>query len=194
MNEFRDEQFWREFLNSSEAVRKHIMTDRMREAFEIVEMLLQRSGFNFAFELTKDEHSAILVLTPEGDALQARRIDDLLAIQPEIPGWSFFGRRQRKSLEDALTFVRKIYGLDVSDARFQLVSTDFGNEVIVVSNAMLGLSIDESYGLAVTLLDHALGEDHVMSKVYGVRGAISSDIGSEQLLTLSQLAIRLGCS
>lgn len=188
MSDHHKEQFWISFLESSSTVREHIHAKRMRAAFELVEELLLAHGYDFAFELTAEGASSVLVLTPEGDIDRARYIDELLSSRPEVPGWKFFGRRQRKEFEDALTFVRHIYGRDAGDVIFQASHSNRGHDVTVITQAMAGLSPDVAHGLAVTLLDHALGEDVVMSKVSAIRAAMPARRYENPVLSLPQLA------
>jgi hypothetical protein len=145
-----------------------IATGDLGGSFQRVEAMLREHDFDFCFELTEEGQNAVLVLTPEGDLEQARRIDNLLEARPRIDGWLFYGRRQRKPWSDALVFVRHIYGADLSDATFEVKETSQSFEVVMWSKAVSGLTDDEARGLVSTLLDHAVGEEVVMARVAGV--------------------------
>lgn len=157
--------FWRAFEAEAAALAATIAAGNLRDAFQRVESLLNENGFDFSFELTEGDDEAVLVLTPEGDQEQARRIDQLIHARPAIPRWRFYSRRQRKPLADAIAFVRRIYDRDVSDATFDLRDTASGYEVTMHSKAVEGLKAEEAHGLVATFLDHALGEDVVMARV-----------------------------
>jgi hypothetical protein len=187
MNGHHNEQFWIDFIEKSPVVRECIRSRQMRSAFDMIEALLVAHGYDFAFELTEEESSAVLVLSPEGDTDQARRIDELIALCPQVSGWKFYGRRQRKAFKDAVAFVRHIYSRDVGDAVFQVGKTGRGQDVTVITRAMEGLSADEVDGLAATLLDHALGEDVIMSRVSAIRGALPLQQYDSPVLSLLQL-------
>ena len=191
MNDHHEDQFWVDFLEFSTTVREHIRARRMRAAFDMVEAILQAHGYDFAFELTEEKTLSVLVLTPEGDREQAQRIDELLVRRPDVPGWRFYGRRQRKEFKDALTFVRHIHGCDASDVMFYASEGDSGHEITVITQAMEGLSDGAAYGLAATLLDHALGEDAVMSQVSAIHSALPTQRYEGPVLSLPQLTALL---
>jgi len=158
-------KFWQAFVAQANSLARSVTGRDFANAFQRIESLLQKYGFDFCFELTEEGGDAVLVLTPEGDRAEASRIDDLLKARPEITGWRFYGRRQRKPLEDAFVFVRHVYDLDVSDATFDLRATERGQEVTMYSDAIEGLAQEAAEGLIATFLDHAVGEDIVMKKV-----------------------------
>lgn len=191
MNDHHEDPFWVEFLEFSTTVREHVRARRMRAAFDIVEAILQVHGFDFAFELTEEKTLSVLVLTPEGDREQARCIDELLARRPDVPGWKFYGRRQRKEFKDALTFVRHIHGCDASDVMFHASDSGSGHEITVITQAMQGLSSGAAHGLAATLLDHALGESVVMSQVFAIHSALPTQRYEGPVLSFPQLAALL---
>jgi len=160
--------FWRAFGAEAVALATRVTSGDLRGVFQRVETLLLEHGFDFCFDLTEEGHEAALVLTPEGDPVQARRIDELVHSRPEIPGWRVYGRRQRKPLADAVAVVRNIYDVDVSDATFDLRETPRGFEVTMRSKAVRNLKTEEAQGLIATFLDHAVGEAVVMERVAGL--------------------------
>lgn len=182
--------FWARFAPLADQLRRQLLNGQLDSVFTRVEDLLAASGHGFAFELTTSGNSGVLVLTPEGDAALAREIDSLVD-GVSIPGWYIYGRRQRKELEDALVFVKNIYGLDVGNSRFRLVQNGDKFDLIMFAQGVEGLSREECAGLAATFLDHALGEEVAMSKIGSVtiraRGASDPD-GS---LTGAQMVARL---
>ncbi len=176
--------FWAAFRAEADELARKIAAGDLRGPFQRVESLLDEHGLQFCFDLTEEGHDAVLVLTPEGDHEQARLVDDLLGAMPPIAGWRVYGRRQRKPLKDAFTFVRHVYGRDVSDATFSLQEADAGVVVTMHSAAMGGLSDEEVAGLVATFLDHALGEDVVMDRVSGVAaGDGSGHLSAQDLIT-----------
>jgi hypothetical protein len=179
--------FWQEFDASSEVLAENVIGGRHREAFQHIETLLQKNGFDFCFELTCEGPDAVLALTPEGNVEVAQRIENLVQAKPDIRGWRVYSHRQRKPLSDALTFVRHIYGIDVADASFDL-QLNFGlYRITMYCGDLNELTTGEICGLVETLLDHAIGEELVMSKVEEVSGRA---FGRGQL-SLSELVQRL---
>jgi hypothetical protein len=186
MKNTSENAFWSEFASEASALAQMMIVNNLREVFQRIEAMLYKYGFEYCFELTEDEHDAVLVLTPEGDHEQARAIDKLIEAKPDIPGWRIYGRRQQKPLADVFTFIAHIYGLNVRDATFDILKTAHGREVTMWSDAIKSLSDEEARGLVATFLEHAIGEDIVMSNVgridgrFGRKGALSSTALVEQ--------------
>jgi hypothetical protein len=153
----------------------------MKIAFDQVDRMLQSAGFRFAFELTSSLDHGVLILSPEGDEAIAGLIDQLLMMRPHIPQWQFFGRRQRKPLPDAVIFVQKMYGRSIQDARFLITRMGEKLDVTMFSASMDGLTDEERDGLAATFLDHAVGEDRVMSKIRLIKGSSPIHVGPHLL-------------
>lgn len=178
--------FWRAFRQDANSLADQIATGSLRDAFGRVECMLEMYGLNFCFELTEEGQDAVLVLTPEGDKQEAQRIDYLLREKPAISGWRFYARRQRKSLADALQFVRHIYGVDLSDATFDIRQTIDGYVVTMRTRAVEGFTSDEARGLAETFLDSAVGEEIAMSRIAEVvaRGDVGGHLSPSELITI----------
>ena len=109
------------------------------------------------------------------------------------PFWRFFGRRQKKPIDDASAIVRGIYGRDIGDAMFSLSEGEDGLDVALVSSGLAGLDEAVADGLAATFLDHALGEEAVMRRISRVRGIVPGR-ESQPLMSLSELATRISAS
>jgi hypothetical protein len=176
-----EKEFWQRFCLQADEIREQLMKRNLPAAFESVERILNAAGFDFAFELTFDGGAGVLILTPEGDARSAHAIDQLLDARPSVPRWRFFGRRQRKPIQDAVTFVRRLYERDIDDARFLISPAGDKVDVTMFSSAMDDLAGDEREGLVATFLDHALGEDRVMSKIRFMKGSSHPDVGPHLL-------------
>jgi hypothetical protein len=171
MNAERDpKEFWQRFAAKANKIRSLVLERHLRVAFGEIEQMLTASGYECAFELTQEEGNAVLVLTPESSDAVATEIDALLAACPVIVGWHFYGRRVKKGLADALTFVRNIYGVDLSQARFAVrMQSNGGYEVTMYSQLPANFGESDAEGLLMTFLEHALGEQDVMLRVSAVR-------------------------
>lgn len=168
------EQFWLSFVDSSARLRELITAGRLDDAFDRIESLLARSGYDLICEITQEDDDAVLILTPEGDPKQASEIDSLLGRRPTIAGWRFYGRRQRKPVQDAFVFVRHIFGVDVRDARFLIERDRAKWKVTMYSQALTSMEPDERNGVVRTFLWHALGEDLVMSRISSVHSLVAA--------------------
>jgi len=153
--------FWSGFLGAADTLRSRMQSGDLRGVFREIESKLCESDCEFGLELLLEKDTAILVLSPEGDASRAESIDRFLAGRPEIPGWRVHGRRPRRSIEDARALVSCTQGVDVDAALFGLDPLDEGWLVMMLTDAPR-----ERAGRALaTFLDHALGEDVAMERV-----------------------------
>ena len=158
------ELFWKRFRAVSQRLHQLVLADRMDEVFTEIESILAEAGFDFAFDVTELDGTSALILTPEGDEPVAAEIDRLLASARETPNWVFFGRRQKKAPEDAIVITESIYELELGDAKLTLDRSSTPPLVTLYTSAQPELDDEEeATGLVMTLLDHALGEDYVMS-------------------------------
>jgi hypothetical protein len=182
------DQFWLEFKSEAPALAARLRRGELRAAFDRVEQLLEQHGFNFSFDITESEaNEPVLIVTPERDQNEARRVDAFMAGRPEIKGWRFYGRRQRKPLEDAFVFVRHVHGIDVGDATFDLRNGLNGAEVTMHSAAFRDLSPEEARAATETFLDHAIGEALAMAHVKKV----DTYAESGGMLSAAELVTRL---
>jgi hypothetical protein len=187
----RFSEFWEEFKKDASILHCQLISGEVSLAFSRIDVMLRDAGLDFAFDLTSDaDDIAKLVLTPEGDPVQANAIDALLQQAPSVPDWRFLGRRERKPLPDAFVIVSYIYDIDLRDALFLATKKDGRYGITMFMVGVDHLSEDEKSGLIATFLDHALGESYVMEHVYEMKinpcskaplGAFSADILCEQL-------------
>lgn len=186
------DRFWKDFVGSADSIRQQIQHGNLRAAFNLIESILVQHGYDFAFELTEVESGVALSFTPEGDVEAAQAIDELVAQRPSLNGWTIYSRRQRKHPKDAVTFVREIYGRDISEAKFEVEDYEDRLRVILVSSAIAGLTEEEARGLTETLLDHLLGEDFVMRQIRSIDERTEPSRPSVELVEISALPERLG--
>ena len=87
-------------------------SDDLSEPFEVIDNLLIGNNLPFCFDITVGEGCPLLIFSPEGDPSEAIKIDELLRDAPSCGSWRFFGRRQKKDLDDAAAIVMQLYPLD----------------------------------------------------------------------------------
>jgi len=183
--------FWRDFVKVAAAIRRQVQEGKLRLAFDNVESLLSTHGYHFAFEITEDWPDVVLALTPEGDPVAAKSIDNLVAYHPRIDGWKIYTRRQRKHLKDAVAFVLEIYGWDTIDARFEVDNYQGRYSLTLVSHAIADLTPEVISGLSATLLDHLLGEEFVMTHISAIHARTEPSHPSTMLVSMQDLYSRL---
>ncbi|HYF50619.1 MAG TPA: hypothetical protein VEJ63_14500 [Planctomycetota bacterium] len=165
MSDSNAKSFWQNFQSSSADYARRLLGGEVRETFSDVDALLQAHGYDISFELTVDNGVAVLILSPEGDVEEAKRIDALAGLAPKLRHWKVLSRKPRKNLSDAFVFIDHIYGVDCRDATFILTRTVSNKDRIVMRTAAVeGFTDAEANGLAKTFLFHALGEDMVMER------------------------------
>jgi hypothetical protein len=160
----KNHEFWTAFSNEARRLASKFLSGEEQEVFAIVETMLERHGFGYCFDITADDQTCCLVLSPEGDAGAAKAIDSLVSSAPPIPGWKVFGRRQRKHIADVRAILKQLYLVDVLQCRFRCSTKDkpYKTEIFIPSSS--DLSPDEQRGFANTLLWHAIGEEQVMNQ------------------------------
>jgi hypothetical protein len=186
-------QFWSEFAKAADKLHTLVLDGEVRRAFDRIEAILRRSGQSFICEVTGQDEKAVLAFTPEGDPAVAAQIDAFLSEMPQLPRWRVYGRRQRKPLADAFAFVAHIYGLALDEARFVPQREREGVTVTMFSDAVKDLSPDVARGLLATFLDHAVGEELMMSKITRMETKTAAQLlpGRSDVLAPAQLVMAL---
>jgi hypothetical protein len=181
MDKARD--FWTMFGKRARKWANLLHSGRTQEAFEDIDRVLSDRGYDFPFDLTSDDEHCIITFSPEGDPELASEIDTLVKSAPTIVGWQIFGRRQRKELADAYAIVANLYDADVSQATFQILKHRGDIQVVMYFPNAKQLGEDEQAALVATFLDHAVGEDLVMSR--SIRSRLKPSRPPSELRVLS---------
>lgn len=171
MSQDNQRKFWQLFVENNEMLRRLLLDGRTRGAFDRMESLFKKCGYDFAFDLTTVADKAVLTITPEGNSKVAEEIDSLILQCPELLNWIIHNRRQRKPLNDAFEILKSIYGEDARDALFSVTELNGKYEVIMYTHAVDGFTKSQAEGFVATFLEHALGEDIVMSRIAHIRGS-----------------------
>lgn len=160
--------FWESFLTNSKELYEKIEFNDNTRVLNIVNKIIQDSNFDFAFDITQENEHAVLILSPEGDHKIANVIDSILENKPEISNWKFYGRRQKKDLEDAYVIVEHIFGVNIEDSKFEIIPDGIYYDVIMYSDIVEEFDEDESTDLIETFLYHAIGESVFMDKIKNI--------------------------
>jgi hypothetical protein len=162
--------FWGQFACNARSWANEVLSGGQRAIFEKIDRLLHASGFDFCFDLTRDEDICLLIFSPEGDRAEALKIDEFLGVAPEIIGWRFLGRRQKKELNDASAIVRELYFVDPIKLRYRIEKCEEVLSVYMIVPLNADLTPEEARGMVNTFLWHAVGEERVLKM--GIRGEV----------------------
>ena len=187
----RNNGFWRDFAQHADSLAKEVASGSEREALDSIDGLLKAHNLDLCFDITSDEDGYTLIFSPEGQASDAIIIDQLLKDAPDLANWKFWGRRQKKELEDAAAIVWNLYALNPLQMRFRLLNENSGQvvEMIIPSNS--DLTPEESNGMINTFLWHAIGEARVIEQ--GMRGKVTfQDSPSTPTISAAQLLTCVG--
>jgi len=92
-------------------------------------------------------------------------IDQFLTFAPEIPGWQFHGRRQRKDWATAFAYLEAAFGVAAQDARFTVELIEEGLSVTMYSSAYNRIEPIFRETFIFFLLSHSLGEEVLFDRI-----------------------------
>lgn len=155
--------FWQWFVGHHGELLDIVHRRREGRVTDLLDHALRANDLNLAYDVIESEKGAELTFTPEGDEGKVARIERIVASAPKIEGWTFHARRQRKTLEAALAFVRALHGFDLSGARMSIATREDGRFDLTFIHEQLAQMDEQRYAVVGTFLDHALGEEVTMS-------------------------------
>lgn len=158
--------FWNTFDGQSGRLADMFHSGGQQQVFSVVEEMLEQHGMGYCFDITADEKMCCLVFSPEGDEQLASDIDTIVANAPSMPGWKFYGRRQRKCVADVRSILKHLYSIDVLQCRFRYSPERLNGNIEIFIPISTDITSDEQRGFANTLLWHAIGEDAVMGRQF----------------------------
>lgn len=153
---------------------------------------LKQHNLTLVYDITESPSGAEITFTPEGDPEVARMVDAFVESAPVLSRWVVHSRCQRKPLPQALSFVRALHKIDLSNARLDVRVHNGKYHIRFLHDGLLNLSEDQRFEVAASFLDHAAGESVAMAFVGGVDFAAYSEHGFEMALALNQLIAEAG--
>jgi hypothetical protein len=182
--------FWNTFDGQSGRLAAMFHSGGQQPVFSVIEEMLKQHGMGYCFDITADEHMCYLVFSPEGDEQVARDIDTVVASAPSMPGWKFYGRRQRKCVADVRSIMKHLFSIDVLKCRFRYSPERLNGKIEIFIPISTDITSDEQRGFANTLLWHALGEGAVMDRRLEALVQKGIPLGQD-ILTVQELVERV---
>lgn len=187
----RNTGFWRDFAQDADSLTKEVASGSGREALDAIDGLLKAHNLDLCFDITSDEGGCKLIFSPEGQSSDAILIDQLLREAPDLAAWKFWGRRQKKELEEAAAIVCNLYALNPLQMRYRLLKENSAQVVEMIIPLNSDLTPEESNGMINTFLWHAIGEAQVIEQ--GIRGKVTfQDSPSTPTISAAQLLTCIG--
>jgi hypothetical protein len=156
--------FWNTFDAQSGQLAAVFHSGGQQQVFCEVEEMLEQHGIDYCFDITANEQICCLVFSPEGDEQAAGDIDTIVASAPSLPGWKFYGRRQRKCVADVRAILKYLYSIDVLQCRFRYSPERLNCKIEIFIPISTDITSAEQRAFANTLLWHAIGDDTVMDR------------------------------
>lgn len=155
--------FWTWFADHQAEVLEIIRGTKTGRVTEMIDQALAATHLHhLTYEITGGALGAELTFTPQGDPLLGYFIDRFVSAAPSFESWMIFARVQRKSLAAALKFVKALHGVDISEAKLKSVELDDRYHLCFLHDELFKMAEERRYSIAMTFLDHALGEQTVM--------------------------------
>lgn len=183
--------FWEWFEQHHTDIMAIMAGQRPGKVTELIDEALANQGLSMTYEITEGRFGGELTFTPCGDPVAAAFVDRFVAEAPPLDTWVIYSRRQRKSLQSALAFVKAVHGIDIADAHFQVRSVDGRYHLRFLHDGLLALDEDQRFAVAATFLDHALGEAVAMNYIGSIDFRPTTE-GIEMGLVINQLISETG--
>lgn len=183
--------FWQWFADHHLEILEIMGGRRDGKVTDLIDEALARHGLSITYEVTEGLYGGEITFTPCGDPVAAAFIDRFVAEAPTFDTWVIYSRRQRKSLQSALAFVKAVHGIDIQDAHFQVRFREGVYHLRFMHDGLLALGEDVRYAVVATFLDHALGEAVAMNFIGGIDFQPGGE-GIEMALMINQLISETG--
>lgn len=184
-------EFWSDFRARSDELAGLMDADSVNEAFEAIDNMLSTHNLPFCFDITMGEECPLLIFSPEGDRREAMKIDELLRNAPHCGSWRFFGRRQKKHLDDAAAIVQELYYRDPRLMTYGLRKSGSGWLLTMQVPSASDMAPEVAQGMVNTFLWHAVGEGAVMDNGIIGRVVLSDTASSENTLNAEGAVARM---
>ena len=183
------EAFWTWFASHERELADIVAGATEGRVTEQLDQALTQHGLSFVYDVTETPE---LTFTPEGDPARAVLGDSFVEGAPMLTRWVVHSRRQRKPLPQALSFVRALHGIDLSNASFDVRLHEGRYHVRFQHNELVQRGEDERFAVAASFLDHALGEAVAMTYIGGVDFAERTEGGIDMAIAVNQLLAEAG--
>lgn len=177
-----EETFWNWFRSNSELYFSDIETNNV-VLFERLENELSKvaKGLTFEFSAVKSNGKREFVISADGIRDLIPSVNRLVSTQPELKNWEIVAFRQRRENLDTIKY--DVFEVNPKDIFFTYDKSRRHLTLYVRKY----IENKEYVGILYTLLDYAIGEYDVMTKLTSVEIKILVQGKNENLYPLSQL-------
>jgi hypothetical protein len=149
--------------------------------------------FGFTIDLKSDQPGATLTITVYGKSMHFKKVDDLVAMAPQIPGWNFVALQQPRPVDFLLNEQIEDNLIDPRELRFSFGNDDPDNLILIVYHP---LCTDENqhliYKLAQSAVYNLLGERSYGNDIHWLHVTNLSAAGTADVEELEALPASIG--
>jgi hypothetical protein len=153
--------FWKWFEANAETLRKR---DDIQATMLTINGQLDKVDPSVFAEVGRDGDKLALVITADGDKSLFPVVEQIHAARPTVAGWTVVAFRQR----DKSGFTIKMNGKEVKPSQVKFVGAPSGGKLDVELFIPGFTTTDEMGALGFILLDHAVGEYDMETRIGGI--------------------------
>jgi hypothetical protein len=140
----------------------------------------------------QSEQTSALIITVDGKAQHFKKVDDLVAKAPAIPGWNFVALEDPKPIDFLLKPEIEETGIDPRELCFSFASNALRTELIIYHLLCTPENKHLLYELAYAAVYNLLGERSFGMDIRGIRVANLSAADSDEVEALEALPECIG--
>jgi hypothetical protein len=160
--------FWRWFAEHAAELHELMPGAQLWDEFERRLRSFDISNWEIGPAL-REKGKSMLALSPAGCLNRLHRIDELVRLAPDIPGWEVYAGKPPKCWERRFEWSSKRIAIDASNWRLSIYRYNDGLfELALLNPGMKSLSDDERERIATFVVESEIGERSFMSYIYRV--------------------------
>ena len=159
--------FWRWFEGQADTLAEVVAGRRHANITQMMDAALTEHGLPLTYEISAGVDGPELIFSAEGREDWASFLTEMVEKAPAT-GWTIHPSRPRRPLEVALSIVREVYGVDLTDSRLQARVVDDRFHLRFLDDQLYRLADNVRHDAAALFLDYALGERLATATVAGL--------------------------
>lgn len=156
--------FWNWLVNKSSEIELLIKSGKSNSAASLISLEIDRIDSDLSWEIGINNDEVELTISAQGDKALGRKLDEMFAICPNIPGWKIYRYKQPKSLSILSELIRSQgYQLNVENinARVSMSPSNTKIDIELISQDFNQISHENLYEITFFIMDGVLGEEVV---------------------------------